>query len=153
VPENPNEDNLPSIQYMSFNTPVPVAEEEKCGRVVLTDLHINISVAMPDGTTAGGDNSDPSNPFPTGCKVNAMNPQTKALEFLFFDLSACISPPNDTPVPPPPPDLPPTTPPPPTTVPAAPPALPRLPRIPRLDGAGATATATSTAATTAAPIL
>jgi hypothetical protein len=126
VPQNPNDTaspKRPAIQYMSFNTPVPVPEASKCGRVVLTDVHINMSVTV-NGVSTGGDNSDPSNPFPSGCSAKPMNPQTKALEFLFFDLSSCIAPPDATPVPPPPPELPPTNPPPPTTVPGSPPASP-----------------------------
>ena len=43
---------------------------------------------------AGGDDSDPGKPFPTGCKTNMMTPQAKALEFLFFDLTSCVEPPN-----------------------------------------------------------
>jgi hypothetical protein len=129
LPTNPNDGaspKRPSIQYMSFNTPPDVAEASKCGRVVLTDLHINMSVDV-NGVSTGGDNSDPSKPFPTACSTKPMNPQTKALEFLFFDLSSCISPPNDVPVPPQPPDLPPSNPPPPTTVPSGPPASPPPP--------------------------
>jgi len=54
-------------------------------------------------------------PFPTECKTNAMTPQGKALEFMFFDLSACLQPDTTTPVAPPPPALvpPPPAPPPP----------------------------------------
>jgi hypothetical protein len=115
VPENPNEDNLPSIQYLTFNTPPTVPEEEKHGRVVLTDLHINVSVG-----DAGGDNSDPDDPFPTGCEENEMTPQSKALEFMFFDLSACIQPDTQTPEAAPPPEPPPGNAPPPSGVPRHP---------------------------------
>jgi len=115
VPENPEEDNLPSIQYMTFNTPTTIPEEEKCGRVVFTDLHLNITV----GNT-GGDDSDPDKPFPTGCRLNEMSPQSKALEFMFFDLSACIQPDTETPEAPPPPP-PPGGAPPPAPVPPPPP--------------------------------
>ncbi len=104
-----------SSQYLSFNTPVGTPEAMQCGKVVFTDIHIGQSV----GAT-GGDDSDVSKPFPigTGCKATDMSPQAKALEFLFFDLSACVLPDNTVPVPPPvpPPGLP-TTPPPVTPVP------------------------------------
>jgi len=50
--------------------------------------------------TVGGDNSDPSKPFPTECKTNGMTPQAKALEFIFFDLSSCVQNDDKTPEPP-----------------------------------------------------
>ena len=110
-----------SSQYLSFNTPVGTPEEMQCGKVVFTDIHIQKSV----GST-GGDDSDPSKPFPSGCKTNEMSPQAKALEFLFFDLSACVLPDDDMPVPPPvPPPGGPATPPP--TTPVPPPVPPGTP--------------------------
>ncbi|MET0592045.1 MAG: carboxypeptidase-like regulatory domain-containing protein [Polyangiaceae bacterium] len=128
VPQNPNEDNKPSIQYMTFNTPVTAPEPMKCGRVVFTDLHINASVPDADGGALGGDDSDPKVPFPDGCKATGMSPQAKALAFMFFDLSACIAPDTSTPVPPPPPPgpdaPPPPSPPPPITPPPPPPPPP-----------------------------
>ena len=95
----------------------------QCGKVVFTDIHIQKSV----GNT-GGDDSDPDKPFPSGCKTNAMSPQAKALEFLFFDLSACVEPPTAMPQPPivPPPG---TTMQPPPPV-GRPPALPPPPPPP-----------------------
>jgi hypothetical protein len=110
VPVNPNDSAMrPSVQYMTFNTPVGAAAGAQCGRAVFTDLHMNVSV-----NGAGGDDSDPSKPFPTECKTNAMTPQAKALEFMFFDLSACLQSDTATPVPPPlPAPVPPPPPPPP----------------------------------------
>ena len=84
-----------STQYLSFNTPVGAPEAMQCGKVVFTDIHIQKSV----GST-GGDDSDPDKPFPSGCKPNMMSPQAKALEFLFFDLTSCVEPPNTMPQPP-----------------------------------------------------
>jgi hypothetical protein len=104
---------------MTFNTPVLSAPAAQCGRAVFTDLHMNSAVPSLDGGPAsGGDNSDPTKPFPTECKTNAMSPQAKALEFMFFDLSACVEPDTATPVPPPPPA---SVPPPPTPIPPPPP--------------------------------
>jgi hypothetical protein len=109
VPVNTNDSAMrPSIQYMTFNTPVGAPEASQCGRAVFTDLHMNASV---DG--AGGDNSDPSKPFPTECKNNGLTPQAKALEFILFDLSACVQPDTVVPTAPPPPAPPVTAPPPP----------------------------------------
>jgi hypothetical protein len=108
VPMNPNDSQMrPSIQYMTFNTPVGVPPDRQCGRAVFTDLHMNASV-----NGAGGDNSDPTKPFPTECKTNGLTPQAKALEFILFDLSACVQPDTAMPTPPPPP-APPVIPPPP----------------------------------------
>jgi hypothetical protein len=76
---NPN-----SVQYFSYTTPYSGAA---CGKVVFSDLHVT--------TGAGGtmnDDSDPTLPFPTGCRTTELSPQEKALEFMLFDLSACIIP-------------------------------------------------------------
>ncbi len=127
LPSNPNDGSQRrrSSQYLSFNTPVGTPEAMQCGKTVFTDIHIKASVG-----SAGGDDSDPAKPFPAGgCKVNDMTAQAKALEFLFFDLSACVLPDTTVPVPPPvpPPGLP-TTPPPATAVP--PPVPPGTPPVP-----------------------
>ena len=86
-------------QYLSFNTPVGTPEAMQCGKVVFTDIHIQKSISV-GGVTTGGDDSDPSKPFPSGCKTNMMSPQAKALEFLFFDLTSCVEPPTTMPQPP-----------------------------------------------------
>jgi hypothetical protein len=114
----------PSVQYLSFNTPTTVPAANQCGRVVFTDIHIQKSV----GAT-GGDDSDPTKPFPSGCKMNENSPQGKALEFLFFDLSSCVQPDGTVPVPPPvpPPGLPIA---PPASTPAPPPVPPPPPPPP-----------------------
>jgi hypothetical protein len=109
VPTNPNDSQMrPSIQYMTFNTPVGTPAKSQCGRAVFTDLHMNASV-----NGAGGDNSDPTKPFPTECKTNGLTPQAAALEFILFDLSSCVQSDTAVPTPPPPPAPPVTTPPPP----------------------------------------
>jgi hypothetical protein len=87
------------VKYMSFETPIggapppPDAGAESgpqyCGKAVFTDLH------------TGGTTMSTVATIPTGCPNTALSPQQKALEFLFFDLSACVT--NDTTVPPPPP--------------------------------------------------
>jgi hypothetical protein len=125
IPNNPNDSAMRrSEQYMSFNTPVGTAADMQCGKVVFTDIHIKASV----GST-GGDDSDPTKPFPTGCKTNGTSPQGKALEFLFFDLSSCLLPDTTPPQPPivPPPSVPATPPPSVSKPPAVPPPPPPPP--------------------------
>jgi hypothetical protein len=88
------------VKYMSFQTPIggapPPADAGEggrtyCGKAVFTDLH-----------TSGSLLSTVSQ-IPDGCGSNSgkLSAQQKALEFLFFDLSACVT--NDTMPPPPPP--------------------------------------------------
>jgi hypothetical protein len=78
-PASPND-----TKYLSFNTPIggiaiPDAGEgngkQYCGKAVFTDLH------------AGG---APSGDIPGSCKAADLSAQEKALEYLFFDLSACV---------------------------------------------------------------
>jgi len=81
---NANELDTPSIQYFSFDTPLTVEEDLKCGRVVYTDLHVSY-------TTDGLNTSDaPGQPFPESCQVRDLTAQEKAVAFMLFDLSSCI---------------------------------------------------------------
>jgi hypothetical protein len=93
-----------AVKYMSFLTPiggipgtVPADGGEGgpkyCGKAVFTDLHAG-GIGIP---LAG---------IPQTCDPTAaMTPQELALEFLFFDLSACVAPENQPPPPPPPPTI------------------------------------------------
>jgi hypothetical protein len=133
LPQNPRDSQMRrSSQYVSFNTPVGTPEAMQCGKAVFTDIHIKQSVSSI--ANAGGDDSDPSKPFPSGCQSNMMTPQAKALEFLFFDLTSCVEPPTTTPVPPlvPPPGAP-TGPPPSVMRPPAVPPPPPPPPPPMID--------------------
>ncbi len=73
--------------YFTFNTPIAAPPENQCGRAVYTDLHIT-DQAGPSSISA--------------CQVGpgALNSQQKALEFLFFDLSACVTDDREVPQPP-----------------------------------------------------
>jgi hypothetical protein len=70
-----------------------------CGKAVFTDLHTS------SGLFATAMN------VPGDCKVADLTAQQKALEYLFFDLAACVAP-KDAPPPTPPPNPPPPPPPP-----------------------------------------
>ena len=72
-------------QYFSFNAPIGATADAQCGQMVFTDLHVS------SGT--GGDSSSAGTPFPNGCTATSLSPQEKALIFLLFDLTNCLTPP------------------------------------------------------------
>jgi hypothetical protein len=80
---NGNNVNVPSIQYFTANTPVEKPAAEQCGRIVVSDLHVSGNV---NGDT-----------YPAICNNNALTDQEKALIFMLFDLTACVT--DDTPPP------------------------------------------------------
>jgi hypothetical protein len=80
--------------YFSFDTPVTAKAAPDggppayCGRAVFSDLHV-------DGDTTAPSNNDSPNKAggmapPQGCAMGALSPQEKVLEFMLFDLSACV---------------------------------------------------------------
>jgi hypothetical protein len=88
-----------AAQYFSFDTPIGVSASEQCGRIVYSDLHVSGGAGsqdepgiMPDypGFTSGGI-------VPDGCDMHDLTPQEKALEFMIFDLSSCLTPPGVVP--------------------------------------------------------
>lgn len=90
----------PSVQYISANTPLGASDEEQCGRVVLSDLHVSPGPREVDGEVIQADYSAPNVAFPEGCVTDTLSPQEAVLAFMLFDLSACIVPDNQAPAPP-----------------------------------------------------
>ena len=71
------------VEYMSFNAPLDVPEEQVCGRAVYTGLHVSATKARMEG------DPEPQG-FPLDCEVRDLSAQEKAVAFMLFDLSACI---------------------------------------------------------------
>ncbi|MGH7297849.1 MAG: hypothetical protein ACRELB_23115, partial [Polyangiaceae bacterium] len=84
--------------HFTFNTPVGAASAAQCGRAVFSDWHADV---------LGFAGSYPSCPyvlpnaapyyshgmkFPAECDSKPMTPQEAILEFMLFDLSACVQP-------------------------------------------------------------
>jgi hypothetical protein len=83
-----------ATEYFSVDTPLGTAPAEACGRVVYSDLHVGAASADYgfDGTHVPSDAV-----VPTGCVDAPLSSQESALEFMLFDLSACITPPDQSP--------------------------------------------------------
>ena len=66
-------------QMFQFTTPNEIAPEERCGKVVFSDMHV-----------ASGSTSSAATPFPNGCSTGELTAQEKALAFMFFDVATCV---------------------------------------------------------------
>lgn len=66
--------------HFTFNTPIGAADSQQCGRVVFSDWHAEYN-AYSRGKT-----------FPAECPNAAITTQQSILEFMLFDLSACVQP-------------------------------------------------------------
>jgi hypothetical protein len=84
-----------TVQYLSANTPLGAPAADQCGRVVLSDIHVSGS------EDEGRDTSSDSTEFPEGCRTTDLSPQEKVLAYMLFDISGCIVPDNEVPLPPP----------------------------------------------------
>ena len=83
-----------STQYFSFDT--PLGGGNKCGRVVYSDIHAS---GGPNNSSDPGTDYPGFNPgiVPGGCSQHALTTQEKALEFMIFDLTSCLTPPGQVP--------------------------------------------------------
>ena len=87
-----------ATQYFSFDTPFGTAAAEQCGRVVYSDLHVGAASNDYGGYQTSGTGYgliQPGAIVPTGCTQGMLSDQEKALEFMLFDLSGCVTPPNE----------------------------------------------------------
>ncbi len=64
-------------QNFQFTTPLEAPVDQRCGKVVFSDMHVS----------GGPENGD----YPDSCGPNLeMSPQEKALAFMIFDLATCV---------------------------------------------------------------
>ena len=80
------------FEDFSFDTPLGVSPDKQCGRVVYSDMHVGAASFDYAGTNMGI--------APDGCVDDDLSPQEKALEFILFDLSSCVTPNNMPQMPP-----------------------------------------------------
>ena len=122
------------VHYFDFLTPVD--KTHKCGRAVYTGIHVSSASVATDQDAVRITGAPPL--FPSECVARPLNGQEKAIEFMFFDLSGCVNPPDLPPIPPPggaptpapaapPPPAPPPAAAPPAAMPPSPPAAPLSP--------------------------
>jgi hypothetical protein len=66
-------------QNFQFTTPNEAPKDDRCGKVVFSDMHV-----------ASGSTSSSSTGFPGGCSASPLSAQEKALAFMFFDVASCV---------------------------------------------------------------
>lgn len=87
--------NPETVQYVSANTPLGAPAEQQCGRMVYSNIHVTTG-----NSQLSTDADSPGEPFPSGCQTTGLTPQEKVLTFMLFDLSACLIPDDQPPMPP-----------------------------------------------------
>jgi hypothetical protein len=65
-------------QMFQFTTPNEVSSDQRCGKVVFSDMHVH-------------ENDSLDTTFPETCSDETdLSPQEKALAFMFFDITSCV---------------------------------------------------------------
>jgi hypothetical protein len=69
-------------QNFQFTTPLETTPDNRCGKVVFSDMHVSGGPAGPGGAA-----------YPDSCGGTlTLSPQEKALAFMFFDIASCVGP-------------------------------------------------------------
>lgn len=68
-----------SSMNFQFTTPQNVSADQRCGKVVFSDMHVSADSGSSPGT-----------PYPNGCSAQPLTAQEKALAFMFFDIASCV---------------------------------------------------------------
>jgi hypothetical protein len=73
-------------QNFQFTTPIEKSTDQRCGKVVFSDMHVSGGSAVPVKDGSGNVLS-----YPTSCgPAGDLSPQEKALAFMFFDIASCV---------------------------------------------------------------
>jgi hypothetical protein len=76
-----------SVTNFEFTTDINAPIDQRCGKVVFSDMHVSATSKSVAGSGATG-----TEPYPAGCDTGDLTPQEKALAFIFFDIASCIGP-------------------------------------------------------------
>ena len=68
-----------SAMNFQFTTPQNVGADQRCGKVVFSDMHVSADSGSSPGT-----------PYPNQCSTAPLTAQEKALAFMFFDIASCV---------------------------------------------------------------
>ena len=96
IPHYPNSNDPAASQFMSYNAPIGASDAQVCGRAVFTDMHVSSGATQDVAGQQGTLFPQRCAGYPNVANV-ALSAQEKALEFMLFDLSSCISNDNEPP--------------------------------------------------------
>jgi hypothetical protein len=71
--------NYSSSMNFQFTTPQSLPADQRCGKVVFSDMHVSADSSSSAAT-----------PYPGGCSTAPLTGQEKALAFMFFDIASCV---------------------------------------------------------------